>query len=89
MTNNTNGSVDINMLDGNTSYKISLDGTGYKFALSTMLLDDLSTYAGSLGAGSFTELVLISEWNEELLNNITNPTLYVKNGELSGTYPIQ
>lgn len=89
LTNNTDSSVDINMLDNNVSFKVSLDGTGYKFALSTMLLDDLSTYTGTLGAGSSTELVLISEWNEEALNNISNPTLYIKNGDLSGTYLIQ
>ncbi len=89
LTNNTDGSVDINMLDTNVSFKMSLDGNGYKFALSTMLLDDLSTYTGTLSAGSSAEFVLISEWNEEAIANITNPTLYIKNGELSGTYPIQ
>ena len=89
LTNNTDSSVDINMLDKNVSFKLSLDGSGYKFALSTMLLDDLSTYVGTLNAGNAVELVLISEWKEAELNNISNPTLYIKNGELSGTYPIQ
>ena len=89
LVNNTDNSVDINMLENDVSFKMSLDGSGYKFALSTMLLDDLSTYAGSLSAGSTVELVLISEWSEDALNNISAPTLYIKNGELSGTYPIQ
>lgn len=89
LTNNTDNSVEINMLDKDVSFKMSLDGSGYKFALSTMLLDDLSTYSGSLSAGSSIELVLISEWNEDALVNITNPTLYIKNTELSGIYSIQ
>lgn len=89
LINNTESSVDINMLEKNISYKMSLDGNGYKFALSTMLLDDLSTYVGTLGAGSSTEFVLISEWSEELLNNMSSPMLYIKNGEITGKYPLQ
>ena len=54
-----------------------------------MLLDDLSTYVGTIGAGSSAELVLISEWSEELLSNISNPILYIKNGEVTGQYPLQ
>lgn len=89
LINNTDNSVDINMLEKSISYKMSLDGNGYKFVLSTMLLDDLSTYVGTIGAGSSTELVLISEWSEELLNNMSNPMLHIKNDELVGKYPLQ
>lgn len=89
LTNNTDNSVEINMLEKSNSFKVSLDGSGYKYVLSTMLPDDLSTYVGTLGAGEATELVLISEWKEEELNNLKNPTLYIKNGELTGYYPIQ
>lgn len=89
LTNNTDSAVDINMLDNNISYKVSLDGGEYKYALATMLLDDLSTYVGTLNAGESVELVLISEWKEETLNNITNLTLQIKNGDLSGVYPVE
>ena len=87
LINNSDSSVDINMLEQNISYKVSLDGNGYKFALSTMLLDDLSTYVGTIDSGNSVELVVISEWDEELLNSISNPMLYIKNGELTGKYP--
>lgn len=89
LTNNTDSSVDINMLDKNVSYRVSLDGSGYQYALSTMLLDDLSTYVGTLQSGNSVELVLISEWKEEEVNNITNLTLYIKNGDLAGIYSLQ
>ena len=89
LTNNTDTVVDINMLEKDVSFKLSLDGNGYKFALSTMLMDDLSTYVGTLGVGDSVELVLLSEWKEEELINISNPTLYIKNGNLSGSYLIQ
>ena len=76
-------------LENNVSFKVSLDGNGYQYALSTMLLDDISTYVGELAAGTSVELVLISEWKEEKISNITNPTVYIKNGELSGKYTVQ
>lgn len=89
ITNNTDSSVDIDMLESKVSYKVSLDGNGYKYALSTMLLDDLATYVGSLEPGNSVELVLISEWKEEEINNITDLTLYIKNDSLSGKYFVQ
>lgn len=89
VTNNTDSAVEMNMLSQDTSYKVALDGAKYKFALSTMLLDDLSTYVGTLAAGESVELVLISEWSEEEIQNITNLTLYLVNGDISGAYPVQ
>lgn len=89
LTNNTDSNVDINMLEKNVSYKVSLDGNGYRYALSTMLLDDLSTYVGTLESENSVELVLISEWKEEEINNITNLTLYIKNGDMTGKYSLQ
>lgn len=89
LTNNTDSGVNVNMLENNVSFKVSLDGNGYQYALSTMLLDDISTYVGELAAGTSVELVLISEWKEEKISNITNPIVYIKNGELSGKYTVQ
>lgn len=89
LINNTDSSVNVNMLESNVSFKVSLDGNGYQYALSTMLLDDISTYVGELESGTSVELVLISEWKEEEVNNITNLTVYIKNGELSGKYNVQ
>lgn len=89
LINNTDSNIDINMLEQNVTFKISLNGSEYKFALSTMLLDDLSTYVGTIGSGSSVELVLISEWSEELLNSMSNPVLSIKNGEMDGQYSLQ
>lgn len=89
LINNGANSVEVNMLENSATYKVALDGSGYKFALSTMLLDDLSTYVGTVASGSTVELVLISEWKEEEINNITNLTLCIQGGELSGTYQVQ
>ncbi len=87
--NSTENSIDVNMLGTSSRFKVSLNGSGYKAALSTMLLDDMSTYVGTIGAGESVDLVLISEWTEEEISNISNLTLYIQNGELSGTYTIE
>lgn len=81
--------VEIDMLSSSCQFKISLDGNGYKHAMSTMLLDDMSTYVGSVSPGTSVELVLISEWKMDDVNNISDLTLYMKNGELSGKYHIE
>ena len=89
LTNNTDSDVSVNMLEKDVTCKVSLDGNGYKNILSTMLLDDLSTYMGTLSSGASVDLVLLSEWKEEDLSNITNLSLYAKCGEMSGTYTVE
>lgn len=89
LSNNSTDSIDINMLGDSITYKVALDGSGYKYALSTLLLDDLSTYVGKLDAGASVDLVLISEWKEEEISNISNLTLYIQSGDMKGTYQIQ
>ena len=89
LINNTDSDVSVNMLENNVSFKVSLDGNGYKYAMSTLLLDDLSTYVGTIQPGKTVEVVLLSEWKESELSEMTNPYIYVKGAELSGSYPMQ
>lgn len=89
LSNNGTDSAAVDMLSSSSKFRVSLDGNGYKHAMSTMLLDDLSTYVGNIASGASVELVLISEWKEEELNNMSNLTLYISNGELSGKYPVE
>ncbi len=89
LTNQTQETVEINMLNTSAKYKVALDGNGYKYALSTMLLDDMSTYVGSVQAGEMVDVVLISEWTESEVNNMSNLTLYIENGAMIGTYPVE
>lgn len=89
LSNNGTESAAVDMLSSSSKFRVSLDGNGYKHAMSTMLLDDLSTYVGNIASGATVELVLISEWKEEELSNMSNLTLYISNGELSGKYPVE
>lgn len=89
LANQTQETVEINMINTAAKYKVALDGSGYKYALSTMLLDDMSTYVGTIQAGESVDVVLISEWKEAEVSNITNLTLYIENGAMVGTYPVE
>lgn len=89
LSNNGTESTAVDMLSSSSKFRVSLNGNGYKHAMSTMLLDDLSTYVGNIASGATVELVLISEWKEEELSNMSNLTLYISNGELSGKYPVE
>lgn len=51
----------LNMMDYGTKVKVSVNGESSKNALSTMLLNDLQTYHGSVGADGPVELVAVVE----------------------------
>ncbi len=88
ITNIGQETVEVDMMNTATSYKITLNGETYKSALSTMLLNDMTTYVGSIPAGETINVVLLSEWNEEEANNISNLGVRIYNNEQQGTYPV-
>lgn len=59
--NNSGTEKELNMLSYGMKARISVNDESAKGALSTMLLNDLQTYKGTLGAGESTELVVIVE----------------------------
>lgn len=59
---NLNGvETELNMLNYGTKIRVVVNGESPKSALSTMLLNDLQTYRGIIGAGEPTELVAVIE----------------------------
>ncbi|MDE5931808.1 MAG: hypothetical protein K2H40_04905, partial [Lachnospiraceae bacterium] len=59
---NLNGvETELNMLDYGTKIRVAVNGESPKGALSTMLLNDIQTYRGVIGAGEPTELVAVIE----------------------------
>lgn len=89
LVNNGTESVNVNMLENSSTFRVSLDGSGYKVVKPTMLLNDFASYKGTIAPGTSVELVLLSEWKEEEINNMSNLTLYVKNDDLSGKYSVE
>ena len=53
--------TELNMLNYGTKIRVAVNGESPKSALSTMLLNDLQTYRGILGADGLAELVAVIE----------------------------
>lgn len=61
-------------------FKITVNGNT-KNALTTLLLNDLAYYKGSLGPGEQEEVVVVGEFSESELTNIESLSLSVKTPE--------
>ncbi len=78
LTENTSGSeVNLDIAGSQIRFKITVDGET-KNALTTLLLNDLAYFKGTLGAGESTELVLVCEIPENV-EEISSLELTMKN----------
>lgn len=71
MSNHTGTDQEIDIFSMAPRFIVLINGTERRPALTTMLLDDLGTYVGSLGADEEIKLVLIAEIEETLAGEIT------------------
>jgi len=78
LRNLLNEEQNIQIQPGTVRVKIDLNG-GEKNALTTMLLNDLATYQGTLGPDEETELVVVGEYPVEDLQTIDSLSLKLKN----------
>lgn len=77
---NTGGQdLNLDMLSLGTKFKISLNGASPKYALTTMLENDLASYIGTIPAGGSENLVLICEMKEEEAGAIETIRLSMRN----------
>lgn len=77
---NTGGQdVNLDMLSKGTKFKISLNEASPKYALTTMLENDLASYIGTIPAGGSENLVLICELPEEEAGSIGTVVLFMRN----------
>lgn len=78
--NNVSGQdVNLDMVSAGAKFKISINGEPPKYALTTMLLNDLGSYKGTIAAGEYANLVLMSEITEEKASGIQSVSLSMKN----------
>ena len=87
LQNQSGASQEINLLDRQDNYRVTVNGSYNKTALTTMLTDDLSTYKGTLAAGSTEKVVLVFEVDPVQTGSVDSITLSLKN-DLK-TYTIQ
>lgn len=78
--NNTGGqAVSLDMASSGAKFKISINEEAPRYALTTMLLNDLGSYKGTIAAGETVDLVLIGEIAEEKAVGIQSVSLSMKN----------
>ena len=82
---NTSGSdVELNMNQCGVRFKIVVDGEE-KNALTTMLLNDMAYYQGTIAAGTSQKLVLVCEVSTEKAQGLSTLELIMKNVENTAT----
>ena len=77
----------IDILGQNTVFKATFNGDYKRTALTTMLMEDLATYKGSVVAGNGVDTMLVFEVDEVQAAQISSISLNLKND--SKTYTIQ
>ena len=87
VTNVSGGQKDLNMLNYGMRTRINVGANVSENALSTMLLNDLQTYNGTLGADESTELVAVIEVPEG--TPIENVTMTLRSDTDSATISLQ
>ena len=85
ITNQTGNNQQIELFSKSTVYRVTINESYSKNALTTMLTDDMSTYMGTVSAGESKEVVLIAEIDKNSAETITSVSLNFKNESKAGT----
>lgn len=85
VTNTSGQEKNLDMMSVGSKYKISINGETPKYALTTMLTNDLATYMGTLGTDAVEDMVLVSEIKEEKTSDIQSISLMMKNASENAT----
>lgn len=78
LTNNSQETRDVDILNKNAKFKVSFNGGEYHSTMMTMLEDDFSSYVGTLEPGASVGTVLMVDLKEEECNPVESLDLYIK-----------
>lgn len=85
----TGGDVECDMLKKNLKYRVVINGDKTVAAQTSILLNDLGTYQGTIAGGSAQECVLLFETEKQNVENITSLQLKVSDGSTSTVSELQ
>ena len=88
MQNQSGSSQEINIFDRRDNYRVSVNASDTRTALSTMLIEDLSTYKGALPDGGTEKLVLVFELEAAQTGSVESIVLSLKNDVNSYTIQV-
>lgn len=87
ITNNSGQEQKLDVLSSETVFKVTVNGEYTRRALTTILVNDMATFVGTLPAGGKTEAVILVEMDAERASNINSISFNLKND--AKTYTIQ
>lgn len=85
----TGGDIECDMLKKNLKYRVVINGDKTVAAQTSILLNDLGTYQGTIAGGSAQECVLLFETEKKNVENITSLQLKVSDGSTSTVSELQ
>lgn len=89
MENQSQAEQHIDILSQNATMRVTANGSYSRNVLTTMLMDDLSTYVGDIPAGETAEVVLLAELDNDVANNISTLMLNLKNDSKTCTIQLK
>lgn len=87
LQNHSEADCMVDLVDRKDQYRVTVNGSYTRIALTTMLANDLSTYMGTVPAGGAEDVVLLLEIAPEEVGTVENITLNLKDD--SNAYTIQ
>lgn len=85
--NQSQAEQSVDLLSQNMTARVTVNGSYSRNALTTMLMDDLLTYAGSIPSGSSVNVVLLVELDSDVAENVSTVSLTLAN--VSDKYTVQ
>lgn len=89
VSNGSGAEQEINILKQNAVLTLAINGTYNINVLTTMLLDDMSTYKGTLAGGETIHLVLLAEADDDVANGISTMILRMKDESNASAIQLQ
>lgn len=77
--NHSQNEQHVDLLGQNVLFRITVNGGYVRNTLTTMLLDDMSTYVADVAAGESVDVVLLAEVDNDVINSISTLLLNLKN----------
>lgn len=79
----------IDLFSKTASYRVTLNGSESVSTLTTMLMDDMSTYVGTISSGESKVMVLLAEVEAGKADSVSATSLNLKNDSKVGTIQLQ
>lgn len=87
--NQAQAKQNIDLLSQSAVMHVTLNGSDKYNVLTTMLMEDMSTYMGEVPAGGNVDVVLLVETDSETADNISSVSLNLKNDSKTCTIQLQ